>query len=118
MNSDRTPSPLLCFPVKTDIFYYIISSCIHIQYSGYDSHFEVCSSLKLLDDNLIRSVGGALGLAFNVLQKMKSLPEDMVAAWLRKEEYVSEDPTWRTLIKALRRVGQTGIADTIENDRR
>ena len=57
-------------------------------------------------------MGGALGLAYNALKKMKSLPGDMVAAWLRKEDFVSEEPTWRTLIEALKRVGQGGIALT------
>ena len=82
------------------------------------SHFEVCSSLQLLDDNQVLSVGGALGLAFNVLRRMKNLPDEMVAAWLRREDYVSEDPTWRALVKALRRVGQAGVAETIEKDKR
>ena len=86
--------------------------------TGFASHFEVCSSLKLLDDNQVLSVGGALGLSFNVLRRMKSLPDEMVAAWLRREAYVVEDPTWRELVTALRRVGQEGVAETIENDKR
>ena len=46
---------------------------------------------------------------------MKSLPDEMVAAWLRREDYVSEDPTWRALVTALRRVGQAGVAETVEH---
>jgi hypothetical protein len=37
----------------------------------------------------------------------------MVAAWLRSEDNVmsmSGEPTWRTLVEALRKVGQEGIA--------
>lgn len=64
------------------------------------------------------SLGGALGLAFNALKKMKVLPDDMVAAWLRKEDYVQEDPTWRGLIEALKVVGQRGIAESIEEKER
>ena len=48
---------------------------------------------------------------------MKSLPEDMVAAWLRREDYVlkvSGEPTWRSLVQALTTVGQGGIAKDIE----
>ena len=59
-------------------------------------------------------MGGALGLAYDIIEKMKELPEDMVAAWLRKEDFVSEEPTWRGLSRALKRVGQTGIAQVIE----
>ena len=73
---------------------------------------------QLLDDNQVLSVGRALDLAFNVLRRMKSLPDEIVAAWLRREAYVSEDPTWRALVTALRRVGQAGVAETIENDKR
>ena len=61
-------------------------------------------------------MGGALGLTYDILEKMKALPDDMVAAWLRREDYVitsSGEPTWRTLVKALRRVGQEGIAREI-----
>jgi hypothetical protein len=62
-------------------------------------------------------VGGALGLAYVNLQKMKVLPADMVAAWLRREDYVlnvSGEPTWRSLVQALKTVGQGGIAKDIE----
>ena len=78
-------------------------------------HFEVCSSLQSLDKNQILYVGGALGLSFTVLQRMQNLPKDMVAAWLRKEDFVREDPTWKILTEALRRVGQGGVAQTIED---
>ena len=70
-----------------------------------------------MDDRQIRYVGGALGLAYDTLDKMKNLPEEMVAAWLLKQDYVmtsSGEPTWRSLVKALRRVGQEGVAREIE----
>ena len=62
-------------------------------------------------------VGGALGLDYGNLQKMKDLPEEMVAAWLRREDYVltkTGEPTWRSLIKALKKAGQEGVASDIE----
>ena len=62
-------------------------------------------------------MGGALGLAYDNLDKMKNLPEEMVAAWLRREDFVmsmSGEPTWRTLVEALRKVGQEGTARDIE----
>ena len=80
-------------------------------------HFKVTSYLLKLDDRQIRYVGGALGLAFDILDKMKNLPEEMVAAWLRREDFVmsmSGEPTWRTLVEALRKVGQEGAARDIE----
>ena len=80
-------------------------------------HFKVTSYLRKLDDRQIRYVGGALGLAYDNLDKMKNLPEEMVAAWLRREDFVmsmSGEPTWRTLIQALRKVGQEGTARDIE----
>ena len=80
-------------------------------------HFKVTSYLRKLDDRQIRYVGGALGLAYDILDKMKNLPEEMVAAWLRREDFVmslSGEPTWWTLIQALRKVGQEGTARDIE----
>ena len=80
-------------------------------------HFKATTYLQSLNELQIRRVGGALGLTYDILEKMKTLPDDMVAAWLRREDYVitsSGEPTWQTLVKALRRVGQEGIARDIE----
>ena len=71
-------------------------------------HYKVVCYLRKLDDRQIRYVGGALGLAYNTLDKMKEVPSEMVAAWLRREDYVmaaSGEPTWRTLVNALRKEG-------------
>ena len=51
---------------------------------------------------------------------MKTHPQDMVAAWLRQEDNVmskSGEPTWRSLVKALREVRQEGVARKIEQQR-
>ena len=85
--------------------------------SAYSNHFKVTQYLQDLDNDHIIDVGGALGLSFSKLRKMTKYPDDMVAAWLRREDYVmnsSGEPTWRTLMEALRKVGQEGIARDIE----
>ena len=98
----------------------LTSSVSSTMYTATDlstDHFKVTNYLRKLDDRQIRYVGGALGLAYNILDKMKNLPEEMVAAWLRREDFVmsmSGEPTWRTLIQALRKVGQEGTARDIE----
>ena len=47
--------------------------------------------------------------------------DDVIAAWLRKEDQVTEkgEPSWTVLVNALkhRRVGQTGIANNIVKDK-
>ena len=56
-------------------------------------------------------------MSYSKLRKMTKYPDDMVAAWLRREDFVrsmSGEPTWRTLVEALRKVGQEGTARDIE----
>ena len=80
-------------------------------------HFKVTHYLHNLDKDHICTVGGALGLSYSKLCKMTKYPDDMVAAWLRREDFVmsmSGEPTWRTLVEALRKVGQEGTARDIE----
>ena len=47
--------------------------------------------------------------------------DDVIAAWLRKEDQVTEkgEPSWTVLVNALKhpRVGQTGIANNIVKDK-
>ena len=48
---------------------------------------------------------------------MTKYSDEIVAAWLRKEDRVmnmSGEPTWRSLVEALRKIGQEGIARNIE----
>ena len=51
--------------------------------------------------------------------KMDNLPDDMVYAWLLRKDSVSKKgvPTWSTLVDGLKRVGQTGIAKKIEQEK-
>ena len=80
-------------------------------------HFKVSQCLQNLDKNHMNTLGGALGLSYGKLCKMTKYPNEMVTAWLRKEDYVlsmSGEPTWRSLVKALRITRQEGIAQDIE----
>ena len=80
-------------------------------------HYEVSSYLLDLDDQQIIQVGLALGMNYAKLKRMRSLPGDMVAAWLRREDDVLEVsgvPTWKALTEALKDNGQTGLAMKIQ----
>ena len=78
---------------------------------------EITRYLMKLDTNQIKRLGGELGLSVFNLERMQNLPDDLVKAWLRKEDRVREtsgDPlTWEALVRALQRIGQRGIADDI-----
>ena len=80
-------------------------------------HYEISRYLMDLDDQQIVQVGLALGMNYAKLKRMRSLPGDMVAAWLRREDDVLEvsgAPTWKVLSEALKDVGQTGLAMKIQ----
>ena len=70
----------------------------------------------LLTEDLIR-LGLALGLYYPHLHNMsRSLRNEMVAAWLNGEDNVltaTGDPSWASLIKALRAIDQPGIASKV-----
>ena len=81
-----------------------------------DDHFEVIQFLKNLDKRDLKKLGGALGLSYPKLRNMEHLCEDMVAAWLNKEDKVMEqsgEPSWNSLKTALEKIGQTGLANSI-----
>ena len=74
-----------------------------------------------MDDKHLIELGGALGLHYTKLTRMDHLPAEMIAAWLRSEDNVqvmSGPPTWDGLVKALREIGQTGIASRIDKENR
>ena len=82
---------------------------------------EITDYLFELDKAHIYHLGVVLGLNHHRVKRMKdseTFLDDMIAAWLQKVDQV-EVPTWQRLVKALRhmRVGQTGIASEIENDK-
>ena len=84
-------------------------------------HFEVKTSLKNLDSDKLRDLGGALGLLYPNLERMNNnILDGMTAAWLNKEDNVLDknkggDPTWRRLVEALEKIGQKGVAEDIIN---
>lgn len=86
-------------------------------HKGISHHFEVSKYINELDHDQIRTLGGALGLEFPKLSRMNTPLSDVVAAWLRREDNVKEPPTWKNLVKALRSIGQNGIANRIEQDK-
>ena len=80
-------------------------------------HYEISSYLSDLDNEQIVQVGLVLGMNYAKLKRMRSLPGDMVAAWLRREDDVLEVsgvPTWKILSEALKDTGQTGLAMKIQ----
>ena len=77
-------------------------------------HYAVTKHLRQLSNLDLIGVGGALGLYYPHLRKMNPLLEELVAAWLNREDNVSGDPSWASLIKALRDINQPGIAQKIE----
>jgi hypothetical protein len=49
---------------------------------------------------------------------MKDVPSEVAAAWLLRQDNVmtlSGEPTWRSLVNALRKEGQEGTARDIED---
>lgn len=89
-------------------------------FAGIGDHFEVKISLKNLDSDKLRDLGGALGLFYPNLRRMTNILDDMTAAWLNKEDDIldkSGEPTWSRLVEALEKIGQKGVAEDIINER-
>ena len=80
---------------------------------------DISAYLHRIDAAKVVNLGVALGLNFTSLKNnMNSgtFVNDTIYAWLQKEDDVMKKgkPTWKTLVKALNSVGQTGIATEIE----
>ena len=84
-------------------------------------HHDACQELKGLSQEELINLGDELGLSYLRLKEMAGpLPEEMVAAWLSKEDNVLKrtgQPTWRSLADALKRLGQADIANKIIRER-
>lgn len=78
-------------------------------------NFKISQSLRDLNTETIITLGEALGLRRPKLKKMKDMPGDMVAAWLRGEDecLTYGSPTWSLLAEKLDIIGQRGIANRI-----
>ena len=74
----------------------------------------VTKPLKDLGHNELVELGGALGLLYPNLSHMnKPILQEMVACWLKRKDNVMSitgEPTWSSLIKALKSISQPGIA--------
>ena len=84
---------------------------------------EITDYLLDMEKANIYHLGIVLGLRQNKVKTLKdsdTFLDDVITAWLRKEDQVSEmgEPSWTVLVDALkhRRVGQTGIANNIAKD--
>ena len=79
---------------------------------------DISDYLNGMDAAKVVKLGVALGLNFSSLKNnMNSgtFLQDTIHAWLQKEDDVMKrgKPTWKTLVKALESIGQTGIATEI-----
>ena len=83
-----------------------------------DNLLEITEYLQEMQNKDFYDLGVALELRQSKVKTMMdtdTFRDDVIAAWLRKEDCVKENPSWTVLINALkhRRVGQTGIANKI-----
>ena len=85
---------------------------------------EIYGYVHVLQKHQMIRLGTVLGLDHMKLKGKMDSPlfhEEVIAAWLRKDDYVTEDvkqtPTWANLVAALRHdtVGQNGVASLIYN---
>ena len=84
---------------------------------------DITDYLLDMEKSQIYNLGIVLGLRQNKVKTLKdsdTFLDDIITGWLRKEDQVAEkgEPSWTVLVDALkhRRVGQTGIANTIAKD--
>jgi len=81
--------------------------------------FEITEYLHPINKAQILRIGLCLGLSHTKLRdtmESQTYREDMIAAWLRREDDVQQKtgiPTWRVLVMALNKQGQNGIASKI-----
>lgn len=98
--------------------YYDNTILVYITVLTEREHLKISSYLCPLKEKDIILLGQALGLLRSKLKKMKNHPEDMMDAWLNKEDYVlatSGYPTWESLCEALKEINQSGKASEIES---
>ena len=84
----------------------------------YKCHSSITQFLSQLGNQELISVGLQLGLRYPTLKRMgsDSLLNDMVHAWLRKDDDVIEtggEPSFKILCEALEVCGHKGIASEI-----
>ena len=80
---------------------------------------RVVPFLEHMDNDQLIALGCQLGLSYCGLKRMETgdLLREMVAAWLRREDNVillSGTPSWNSLVAALEKIHQNGIAFEIK----
>lgn len=98
----------------------LVSTNVLYNCAAMRNHFDVTCYLGDLEKTQIIKLGGALGLFYPNLKKMEGSLDDMVEAWLRKDDQVlskSGHPTWKSLVRALELTGNAGIAENIRKDK-
>ena len=82
---------------------------------------DISHYLRELDRAALTKLGLDLGISYDRLRRIDSqnFLEDMLAAWLQRVDQVQQrgTPTWKRLMKCLKRAGQNGIAINIERDK-
>ena len=88
-----------------------------------DHHYEITEYLKPFGHNKDQLVelGKQLGLRYSRLKIMKdstNFLDELVLMWLKKGDNVKKrcPPTWANLAKAVAKIGQTEIAETITKE--
>ena len=87
-----------------------------------EDFLEITQYLMQMEKTHVYNLGLILGLSQHKVKAMKDTDtflDDVITAWLRKEDQVKGQPSWTVLVSALkhRRVGQTGIASIIAKDK-
>ena len=82
---------------------------------------EVIPYLKELDTAELYYLGVELGLNTRELERIptEQLPLQLCMRWLREDDKVhqtSGTPTWSSLATAMRKIGASGVASSIERD--
>ena len=82
---------------------------------------EVIPHLKKLDTAKLYELGVELGLNITELKRIptEQLPLEMCERWLREDDKVhqtSGTPTWSSLATALRNIGASGVASSIDRE--
>ena len=83
---------------------------------------EVIPHLKKLDTVKLYELGEQLGLNFTELKRVhtEQLPLELCERWLREDDDVhstSGAPTRQSLVKALRKIGANGVANSVEQEK-
>ena len=77
----------------------------------------------MLRNDKLYELGVELGLNITELKRVASieLPLELCGRWLRGDDDVlqtSGTPTWSSLVRALRNIGASGVARSIEQERK